>query len=63
MVVIENECVNCGLPCLYTSCPYYEVEHYLCDRCGEEDTLYEYEGEDLCISCIIDQLTVVEGSK
>lgn len=44
-----NECVDCGFPCLYESCPYYKVEHFRCDFCGEEDVrLYYYDGYEIC---------------
>lgn len=63
MVVYENECVSCGLHCLYTACKYYEVAHYVCDRCGAEETLYDYDGEQLCASCILDQYNIIDGSE
>ena len=59
---IENDCVGCDLPCWGDSCPYKNVEHFYCDECGEETVLYEYEGAELCLDCIKDKLTVVEGS-
>ena len=59
----ESGCVGCELPCLHTACPHYEETHYKCDECGEEDvTLYEFDGQELCIDCVIKQLTVVDGS-
>ena len=36
MIQYENECVNCGLPCLEQACPYKNVAHYYCDNCGSE---------------------------
>ena len=57
-----NECVDCDKPCIYESCPYYEVEHFCCDFCGEETKLYEYECYELCEECILKQFNVVEGS-
>ena len=60
MVSIENECVECGKPC-FSECPYKAVKHYYCDHCGNEtDKLYEFEGEELCLDCIIETLTEVE---
>ena len=63
----ENECVNCGLPCIGDTCPYKRVTRYYCDECGDECTLYEYEGKELCIGCVqellIESLTVVPGSE
>lgn len=59
MKKVENECVQCGLPCLGSSCPNRNVTRFYCDNCGEEETLYEYEGEELCIECIKKSLTEV----
>ena len=63
MRIHTNECVSCNLPCIYNSCPYYNVERFYCDKCKNEDTLYEYDGQELCIECIKKRLTVVEGSE
>lgn len=62
MCKYENECVGCDLPCMGTGCPNRNVPHYYCDDCGEEDTLYEFDGEELCINCIKNRLTKVDGS-
>ena len=59
---IENDCVDCGLPCLGDSCPYRNVPHFYCDRCGAEEKLYYFEDEELCEDCLIDNFTVVEGT-
>ena len=58
----ENECIGCPpeLGCVGdTSCPYRNVTRYYCDKCGEEEQLYEYDDRELCISCIEDELTKV----
>lgn len=48
-------CVDCGLPCMGKSCPYWEVEERFCDKCGEETSqLYEYNGKELCEDCLLD---------
>jgi hypothetical protein len=60
LIVIANECVDCGLPCIYEACPYYEVVRYYCDECGEESELYYWDGEQLCVDCILKQLERVE---
>ena len=62
MRIYTNECVDCGLPCLYTSCPYYNVERFYCDECGEEATLYEYENRELCESCLLEMFPKIDGS-
>ena len=59
----ESECVDCGLPCLYESCPNYRVEHFVCDFCKEEDvTLYHFNGFEMCADCVLKRLDIVEGS-
>lgn len=63
MLKLENECVSCGLPCLGDGCPYRNVHRYYCDKCGEESTLYYYDGFEMCADCIIEDLNVVEGSQ
>lgn len=52
MVIYENDCVDCGLPCLGVACPYRRVAHYYCDECGDETTIYYFDDEELCIGCI-----------
>lgn len=58
MIKYENDCVDCGLPC-FDTCKYKNVPHYYCDCCGEEVKLYEFDGEQLCIDCIIERLDEV----
>lgn len=60
MIKKENECVDCGLPCLGSSCPNRNVIRIYCDKCGEEGKVYHYDGEHLCITCIEDTLEEVE---
>ena len=61
MIITENECVNCGLPCLRQSCPYWAVTRLYCDCCNNEEyDLYWFEDEQLCIDCIIKRLERVE---
>lgn len=64
MTWYENECVSCavpGYPCMGSACLNRNVKHVACDECGEEDeNIYEYEGEELCIDCIEGKLTRVE---
>ena len=63
MKYIDSGCVDCALPCLYESCPNFEVVRYRCDKCGEEDiTLYEFDDLELCADCVIKQLKVVDDS-
>lgn len=63
MKYYENECVNCGLPCVFESCPNYKVKHFRCDFCKNEDIkLYEYNGYEICGDCLLKEFDVVEGS-
>lgn len=59
---IENECVDCGLPCLGNSCPKRNVLHYYCDNCGNEEKLYHYDNDELCKECLLKNFEVVDGS-
>lgn len=55
VVVKENHCVDCGLPCLGSSCPNRNVEVCYCDKCKCElpyDGIYEVDGEELCEECL-----------
>ena len=55
MIVIEDHCVDCGLPCLGNACPKRNVEVCYCDKCGEEipcDEVDEVDGEELCEGCL-----------
>ena len=61
MKIIENECVSCDLPCMGSACPYQNVTRYYCDRCEEETTLYYYDGEELCVDCLIKEFEIVKG--
>lgn len=65
MKKIENECCSCAVPaypCIGDSCSKRNVEHYYCDECGAEDTLYHFDGEQLCEDCLIGRFPIVEGS-
>lgn len=57
---IENQCVDCGLPCLGNLCPHRNVLCHYCDECSDETVLYKFDGEELCLNCIVDRLEVVE---
>ena len=58
MRVTENQCVDCGLPCLGNFCRYRNVVVDYCDECGEENAKYRIDGKDYCEDCaeaIIDE--------
>lgn len=64
MRYLENECVNCGFPCIFEACPNFRVEHFKCDYCGAEDIrLYEYGGDEICEECLLEEFSIVEGTE
>lgn len=64
MIKIVDDCVDCGLPCIGSACPYKNMLEYYCDNCGVSDTLYYFDGEELCLECILKSLDlrIVEGT-
>ena len=49
---IEDDCVNCDIPCC--NCGLKHVEHIYCDNCGEElteDELYQLYDSEYCEEC------------
>lgn len=63
MKVTESDCVNCGFPCRYESCPHYKVIRFYCDKCGEETKLYHYDGFEVCEDCLLKEFDIVDGSE
>ena len=66
MKKIENDCCGCAVPaypCRGDSCPLRHVEHFYCDQCGDETTLYSTDDGELCADCILSNLPVVKGSE
>ena len=52
MIKYENECVDCGLPCI--DCGRKNVKHLYCDKCGDDvEELYNFLGEELCEECLL----------
>ena len=65
MIKYENECVGCPteLGCMGNACPNRNVPHLYCDKCGDDvERLYEYNGEELCVECLLDKFNVIELS-
>lgn len=63
MVKYEDECVGCPteLGCLGSACPNRNVPHFYCDECKDEvETLYHYDGKELCLECIEKMLEKVK---
>lgn len=63
---IENECLGCqdiGLYCIGDTCKYRNVIRFYCDKCKEEETLYHYDGMELCADCLLKMFEIVEGSE
>lgn len=59
----ENECVGCPkeMGCRGDSCPYKNVPHFICDKCEDEvDTLYNFDGRQMCEACIKECFTQVK---
>jgi hypothetical protein len=54
----EDCCLQCSVPCV--NCGRKETIVPYCDDCGEDDeTIYVFEGEELCLDCIVKRLEKV----
>lgn len=60
MVKYQKECVDCGFPCAGSSCPNFNVPRCYCDKCGCEEDLREYDGEQWCDDCILAEFPKIE---
>lgn len=64
MIRTENDCCDCAVPaypCLGDSCPLRHQKHYYCDSRGDEvENLYRLDGMELCETCVLERLEVVE---
>lgn len=69
MTRLENDCCECatpGYPCKGDSCPNRNVPHYYCDKCKDEytaDTLYIYDGEELCKECLLGKFETIASER
>ena len=61
MIEERSNCVACGFPCMGPACRNGSYRAKICDRCGEEvEKLYYFDGEELCASCVLDDLEEVK---
>ena len=58
MIIKENECVGCEV-CIGCGRRYGYYIH-VCDECGSDDQLYEYEGKELCGECLLNYFNKVD---
>lgn len=57
----ENQCCNCAVPDYPCNGMHKHVAVPFCDECVTNDeTIYRFDGEELCLSCIKSRLEVVE---
>lgn len=66
MTVERNDCCDCavpGYPCIGSHCPRTHIKIHVCDECECEETLYEYEGRELCQDCLLDIVPKVPGTE
>ena len=57
MVKLESQCCGCpsNMGCIGDHCMYRYTPVYTCDECKEEaDELYEYDGTQVCLDCLLD---------
>lgn len=56
------DCATGAYPCSGSLCPNLQpYEQIVCDDCGEETDLYEYDGAELCLSCILNSLPLADS--
>ena len=76
MIVYEDECVCCDLPCLGKACPYVDIPVHYCDAIEHDGRIcksvanYRIDGEDFCekhaleyLSDYFNDLTVKEKAE
>lgn len=68
----ENQCVGCppDIGCMGEACKYMNVPVNHCDRCDNEDAIFEIDGNDYCGNCakeylqeMFDELTTLEKAE
>lgn len=61
MVIFENDCVDCALPCI--NCGRKHSPHFYCDKCKEEfygHELYDCDGDMYCESCLLESFDRID---
>lgn len=60
-IEIANDCVMCPDYCRHCGRDKdYKIVHLTCDKCGEEfHTLYEYDGQELCEDCLLEEFELI----
>lgn len=62
-IVYEDECCQCAVPGYPCAGKHKRVQHYYCDgECEEEfspSELYDFDGDMLCIDCLVKQFKKV----
>lgn len=60
IVRYENNCVFCSNGCRHCGRDKYYPVH-ACNRCrADDEKLYKWDGEELCLDCIIEDLDLEE---
>lgn len=72
MIQTENHCIGCpkDIGCIGTACRYVNVVVCYCDECGNDEAIYEINGQDFCANCVeeylknvFDSLSITEKAK
>lgn len=68
--IYSDDCCQCAVPsypCMGSACSNRNVPHYYCDgECGEEfspSELYDFDGDMLCVDCLVKQFRKVSESE
>ena len=60
MKIKVDNCCDCDKPCMLF-CPIRDSSYsWICDDCGEETQLYDFEDKELCIDCVKQYLEKIE---
>lgn len=42
------------------TCELRHVPYHYCDVCGYDEDIYELDGEELCVTCLLDKLKKIQ---